>query len=94
MSHIEFSRRARQDLERLSTTDRRRVRAALEALARGEPHDTHPVLGCSPWCCLRIGESGLLHRPLAAEELAAVGHAGGDGWLVGRVVVGISPKTP
>jgi hypothetical protein len=92
MAHIELSQQARRDFEGMPTNDRQQIRSALEALGRGDPVDVRPLLGLSPWSCLRIGDNGLLHRPLTAEELAGLGHPEGDGWLVGCVVAGVPPQ--
>lgn len=80
---VELAQRAVRDLRKMDGAQRRRVRAALEALAVGaENLDVKALAGQAPWLRLRVGDWRVLYRPLSAEEAAA----GGPGWLVARVV--------
>ncbi|MGH7883774.1 MAG: type II toxin-antitoxin system RelE family toxin, partial [Candidatus Dormibacteraceae bacterium] len=73
---IELSRRAGKDIERLSRTDRRRVREAFDALASGVGNlDIKMLVGCNPWLRLRVGELRILYRSIPDGRL-----------LIGRVV--------
>ena len=67
---VRFSRRAAKDLDRLSSPDARRVRAALSRLAIPLPRDLDvvPLVGHPPWLRLRDGDFRVLFRPERARS--------------------------
>jgi mRNA-degrading endonuclease RelE of RelBE toxin-antitoxin system len=85
---VQFSRRARKDIERLSSSTRSRVRAALGGLVEIPPRsnvDIRPLTGRSPWPRLRIGDVRVILRQLTRSETNLLG-VEPPGYLVGRVV--------
>lgn len=86
MTHFVFlPRRAERDLRGLGLPDLRRIRSALEALARDDATDVK-ALARRPWLRLRAGDYRLLYRPLTTDELAKLGRKEPAGCLVARVV--------
>jgi len=67
---VRFSRRAAKDLDRLSSPDARRVRAALSRLAIPLPRDLDvvPLVGHAPWLRLRVGDFRVLFLPEGAPS--------------------------
>ena len=85
---VQFSRRARKDIERLSSPTRARVRAALGGLVEVPPRsnlDIRPLIGRTPWLRLRIGNVRVILRPLARSEASRLG-VEPPGYLVERVI--------
>ncbi len=78
----------RKDIERLSSSTRSRVRAALDGLVEIPPWsnlDIRPLTGRSPWLGLRIGDVRVILRQLTRRETSLLG-VDYPGYLVGRVV--------
>ena len=84
MGVVVLSRRAERDLRRLGSGEAvARIRAALEALARGEANlDIKRLAGAPPWHRLRVGDYRILYRPVDPTEA----NAQGAQWLVARIV--------
>ena len=85
---VQFSRRARKDLERLNATTRSRVRAALGGLVQTPPRsnlDIRSLTGRSPWLRLRVGNVRVILRPLTQTE-ASLLRVESPGYLVERVI--------
>ena len=85
---VQFSWRARKDIERLSSSTRSRVQAALGGLVELPPRsnlDIRPLTGRSPWLRLRIGNVRVILRPLTQSE-AGLLRVESPGYLVERVI--------
>lgn len=83
LPRIELAQRAVRDVRKMQPADRRLVRDALDALARGSENlDIKAVAGRKPWLRVRAGDWRVLARPLTSAEA----RKGGRGWLVARVV--------
>ena len=72
---VQFSRRARKDIERLSSSETP-LRSHL---------DIRPLTGRSPWLRLRVGDVRVILRQLTRTEMSLLGIES-PGYLVSRVV--------
>jgi mRNA-degrading endonuclease RelE of RelBE toxin-antitoxin system len=85
---VQFSKRGARDIERLSQSQRLRVRKVLDSLSQDPAPtnlDVRPLVGHEPWLRLRIGTLRLIFRRLTVEESRPRGIRG-HGYLVERVV--------
>lgn len=71
---VRLSRRAVKDLDRLGSSDARRVIAALGRVVLPLPRnlDVVPIVGHSPFLRLRIGDFRVLFRPDEATSTVLV----------------------
>ena len=86
--NVQVSKRGAHDIERLSESQRNRVRKLLDSLSHEPPPtnlDVRPLVGHEPWLRLRIGTLRVLFRRLTLEESRPRGIRG-HGYLVERVV--------
>jgi mRNA-degrading endonuclease RelE of RelBE toxin-antitoxin system len=86
--NVQFSKRAARDIERLSQSQRIRVRKVLDGLSKDPAPtnlDVRPLVGHEPWLRLRIGTLRLIFRRLTLDESRPRGIRG-HGYLVERVV--------
>lgn len=69
---IVYSRRAARDVRKLPHADARRLRTALEHLARDDTEglDIKALTGASPHQRLRVGDWRVLYRPLTPDDPA------------------------
>ena len=85
---VQFSKRGARDIERLSQSQRIRVRKVLNSLSKDPAPtnlDLRPLVGHEPWLRLRIGTLRVIFRRLTLEESRPRGIRG-HGYLVERVV--------
>jgi mRNA-degrading endonuclease RelE of RelBE toxin-antitoxin system len=86
--NVQFSKRGARDIERLSQSQRIRVRKVLDGLSKDPAPanlDVRPLVGREPWLRLRIGTLRVIFRRLTLEESRLRGIRG-YGYLVERVV--------
>jgi len=85
---VQLSRRARKDIERLSSSTRSRVRVAIGGLVETPPRsnlDIRQLTGRSPWLRLRVGDVRVILRQLTRTETSLLG-MDSPGYLVSPVV--------